>query len=251
MVLKAFCRELETSIFPVIWNPAVVKLQQRREILLRLTCLPLWSMKWLKLRFAPEQERRCSRQLQSATKHCRWRAGSLRQTKRSSNPGAQAPACLPVGEGSAWLRFSPRGERPLGSLQPLTPLHRLSGPKGPPQQPKHADTQNENNSSFLLAVRAPVLRNLRVAVFRGQGALVRVKHILGFGDVRHLVGEVVRRRVPWLSDLVPEPRAPPGWGEGGMWRVASKLHWRTLSAISAPTSCPDLSGDAVADAGGN
>ena len=59
-------------------------------------------------------------------------------------------------------------------------------------------------------MRASVLRDLGVTVFRGQGALVGVEHIFSLGDVRHLVGKVVGRRVPWLSDLVPEPGTSPG-----------------------------------------
>lgn len=68
-----------------------------------------------------------------------------------------------------------------------------------------------SNTNFLLSVRALVLGNLGIAVFRGEGALVGVKHILGFGNVGHFVGEVIRGRVPWLSDFVPEPRTSPGW----------------------------------------
>lgn len=70
---------------------------------------------------------------------------------------------------------------------------------------------------------ALVLRNLGIAVFRGEGALVGVEHILGFGDVCHFVGQVVCRGVPWLSDFMPEPRASPGWG---------KVEREALKAIS-------------------
>lgn len=75
--------------------------------------------------------------------------------------------------------------------------------------------KRKNTTSVLLSVWALVLRKLGVAVFRREGALVGVKHVLGFGDVRHFVGEVVRGGVPRLSDFVPEPRASPAWERGG------------------------------------
>lgn len=87
--------------------------------------------------------------------------------------------------------------------------------------------KRKNPASFLLSVWALVLRKLRVAVFRREGALVGVKHILGFGDVGHLVGEVVRGRVPGLSDFVPEPRASPAWERGAARSVESKFHLKT------------------------
>ena len=68
-----------------------------------------------------------------------------------------------------------------------------------------------------------VLRNLGIAVFRGEGALVGVKHVLCFGDVRHFVGEVIRRGVPWLSDFVPEPGTSPGWAKGGARSAETKF----------------------------
>lgn len=78
--------------------------------------------------------------------------------------------------------------------------------------------------SFLLLVWALVLRTLGVAVLRGERALVGVEHVLGLGDVGHLVGEVIRRGVPRLSDFVPEPRTSPGRGEGGVGHVAGNCH---------------------------
>ena len=82
--------------------------------------------------------------------------------------------------------------------------------------------RKERSTSFLLSVRASVLRDLGITVFRGQGALVGIEHIFRLSDVCHLVGKVVCRRVPWLSDLVPEPRTSPG-GE----RCRAK-HWKQI-----------------------
>lgn len=76
----------------------------------------------------------------------------------------------------------------LGSWPQAQPLMPLKWTEQIPQQPKQADTQNENKPSFLLSLWASVLRNLGIAVFRGQGALVCVEHIFGFSDVCHLVG---------------------------------------------------------------
>lgn len=114
----------------------------------------------------------------------------------------------------------------------------ISGPEQIPQQPKQADTKKR--TCFLLSVRASVLRNLGFAVFWGQGALVRVKHIFSFGNVGHLVCKVIGRRVPRLSDFVPEPRTSPVWGKGRVWSVESKFHLKTLPGIRDLTLCPDL-----------
>lgn len=45
------------------------------------------------------------------------------------------------------------------------------GPVQIPQQPQQGDT-GKRRASFLLSVRASVLRDLGITVFRGQGALV-------------------------------------------------------------------------------
>lgn len=121
----------------------------------------------------------------------------------------------------------------------------ISGPEQIPQQPKQADTKKR--TCCLLSVRASVLRNLGFTVFWGQGALVRVKYIFGFGNVGHLVRKVICRRVPRLSDFVPEPRTSPVWGKGWVWSVESKFHLKTLSGIRDLTLCPDLSKDALAE----
>lgn len=74
--------------------------------------------------------------------------------------------------------------------------------------------QIQRTTRFLLSVRASVLRHLGIAVFWGQGPLVRVKHIFGFGNVRHLVRKVICGRVSWLPDFVPESRTSPVFGRG-------------------------------------
>lgn len=101
--------------------------------------------------------------------------------------------------------------------------------------------RKERRASFLLSVRASVLRDLGITVFRGQGALVGIEHIFRLSDVRHLVGKVVCRRVPWLSDFVPQPRTSPG-GErcrAKRWRQillkdSIRRQWSNLCALTVP-----------------
>ena len=97
---------------------------------------------------------------------------------------------------------------------------------------------------------ASVLRNLGIAVFRGHGALVGVKHIFGFCDVCHFIRKVVGRGVPGLSDFVPEPRTAPGGEKVQCQRLKSTFYLGILADISDLTLCPDLSKDGFADAAG-
>lgn len=66
---------------------------------------------------------------------------------------------------------------------------------------------------------AVVLGDFRVAVFGGQGSLVGIEHILGFCDVGHLIGQVVRGGMAGLADFMPEPRTSPAKGRGAVQEV--------------------------------
>ena len=125
-------------------------------------------------------------------------------------PGTQLVFLSGKGEhDDAWPGREHPGELAAGS-SPCLLLNGHRAIEQIPQQPKQADAKKERNTSFLLSVWASVLRNLRIAVFRGQGALVGVKHIFSFSDVCHFVHKVVCGRVSWLSDFVPESRTSPG-----------------------------------------
>lgn len=164
---KTFCGELAPSTFPVIWNLAVVKRWQCREIPLWLTRLHLRNTEWLKLGFAHWLTGEESIQENEQVLESRRSSGCKPWT-----PGTQLVFLSGKGESDVCSHPSREHSRELAAGS--RPRLLLPGPERIPQQPKQVDKKKEKRAFLTLGVGSGTEKP-RNRCLSGRGSPYRCK----------------------------------------------------------------------------